>query len=203
MGWKKKGSPCFMASLFVLAFFADQAYAIVPTERISATEIEIRSIILDPKFKGEAMKEERRKLLRPVLTACFDFEEMAKRSLGPHWRHYPDRQKEFVRIFTDFLERSYIGHIESFNDEVITYVKENVDGKYAEVYSTVTLPESNTTITLDYKLHDQNGDWKVYDVIVMNVSMVNNYRSQFNRVISKDGFDVLVTKLKEKSGSVK
>ena len=173
-------------------------YAIVPTERIRETTDEIRAIVTDPKLKGGVKTKERRQRIRVALDARFDFAEMAKRSLGHYWRRYPDQQKEFTRLFIELLERAYIGEIESFEDEIIDYKKEIVDQEFAEVATSVTLPKTGHDFSVVYKLHLKDGDWKVYDVVFEGMSAVNNYRSQFNRVIVNSGFEDLMKRLREK-----
>ncbi|MBI2121849.1 MAG: ABC transporter substrate-binding protein [Candidatus Sungbacteria bacterium] len=183
----------------VFAFFAEQAAAIVPTERIRETTDIIRDIVTDSKLKSGAKTTERRQKIRDALDKRFDFAEMAKRSLGHHWRRYPDRQKEFTKLFVELLERTYIAEIESFEDEIIDYKKEVVEQEFAEVATSVTLPKTGRDFSVVYKLHLKDGDWKVYDVVFEGISAVNNYRSQFNRVITqKGGFEELMKRLREK-----
>jgi len=130
--------------------------------------------------------------------ACVDFEEMAKRALGSHWRRRnPKEQQEFVRLFSDLLENAYISRIEAYNNEKLVYTGEKLDGQYAEVQSRMATSKGEE-YSINYKVRLVNSQWKVYDVVIENISLVNNYRSQFNRVITKSSYEDLILRLKEK-----
>jgi len=171
----------------------------VPTDQIKSTVDKALVVLRDPRFKPTAKTKERREQLKQILFARFDFTEMAKRSLGANWRRRtPKEQEEFVRLFTDLLERAYADTIESYGDEKIVYVGERLDGGYADVSSKV-LTSKGEEFSLNYRAHFVGGEWRVYDVVVENISMVNNYRSQFNRVISNASYEELVRRLKDKA----
>jgi phospholipid transport system substrate-binding protein len=163
----------------------------------------VLSVVKDPNLKAPGKEQERREQLRRIIYPRFDFAEMAKRSLGPHWsRRSPQEQQEFVRLFTELLESSYLDKIESFEGEKINYTREAVDGDDAEVFSKV-VTKKGEEYSINYKLHQSGGQWKVYDVVVEDISLVNNYRSQFNRILANSSFDDLIRKLQEKSPDVK
>ncbi len=172
----------------------------VPTDQIKATVDRALVVLRDPRFKPAARTKERRDQLKQILFARFDFSEMARRALGANWRRRtPQEQEEFVRLFTELLERAYADTIESYTDEKIIYVGEKVDGNYAEVKSKI-LTSKGQDFSIDYKTQVVGGEWKVYDVVVENISMVNNFRAQFNRVINNSSYEELVHRLKEKQG---
>jgi phospholipid transport system substrate-binding protein len=172
----------------------------VPTDQIKATVDRALVVLRDPRFKPAARTKERRDQLKQILFARFDFSEMARRALGANWRRRtPQEQEEFVRLFTELLERAYADTIESYTDEKIIYVGEKVDGNYAEVKSKI-LTSKGQEFSIDYKTQVVGGEWKVYDVVVENISMVNNFRAQFNRVINNSSYEELVHRLKEKQG---
>ena len=151
----------------------------------------------DPRFKPPAKLKERREQLKQILFARFDFTEMAKRSLGANWRRRsPQEQEEFVRLFTDVLERAYADIIESYSDEKIIYLNERIDGGFADVGSKI-ITAKGEEYSINYKAHLVGSEWKVYDVVAENISLVNNYRSQFDRVISNSSYEELVSRLKE------
>ena len=138
--------------------------------------------------------------MREALAAVFDYEEMAKRALGPHWRQRtPAEQEEFVKLFRDFLERVYSEKIGLYGGEKVRFGREVMDSEFAQVESTIIQPKGEE-IAVVYKLRQVNGQWKVYDAIVENISIVNNYRSQFDRVISSSSYEELVKRLREKVG---
>ncbi|MFQ5541859.1 MAG: phospholipid-binding protein MlaC [Candidatus Binatia bacterium] len=156
------------------------------------------AVLKDPDLKSKEKREERISQLRKIVYARFDFAEMAKRSLGSHWRRRtPSERKEFTRIFTDLLERSYVRHIDSYNDEKFVYLREKLDENYAEV-GTKILTSKGEEFSVNYKTHIVDGEWKIYDVVIENISMVNNYRSQFKRVLSKSSYEELVQKINNK-----
>jgi len=172
-----------------------------PTDQIRQTVDRLLAILNDPQLKGEQKKNERRQKLKEVLYQRFDFTEMARRSLGSEWRRrIPEEQKEFVKLFTELLERSYLDKIESYSGEKVLYLKEREDGNYAEV-ETKIVDKTGQEYSLDYRIHKVNGDWKVYDVIIEDVSLVGNYRSQFSRVLAKSSFNELLKTMKEKTFS--
>ncbi|MBI4528998.1 MAG: ABC transporter substrate-binding protein [Deltaproteobacteria bacterium] len=183
---------------FLLLFFPYQTDAGVPTDKIRETVDKTIAILRNPRLKPQDKTKERRQLLRQAIYPRFDFAEMAKRSLGANWRRRtPQEQREFVAIFTDLLENSYVTSIESYSGEKYTYTKESVSKEYAEVDSKFNNKQGEE-ISIIYKLYLVNGDWKVYDVVVENISLVNNYRSQFNRVIANSSYEELVRRLKQK-----
>ena len=168
-----------------------------PAEQIRETIERVRAILQDPMIKAEAKKIERRERLREAIFARFDFAEMAKRSLGSHWRNLNGRQEEYVSAFTHFVENSYVTHVESFKDEKIIYGRERIDRDLAEV-DTKVIQNKGDPLSINYKLRLVSGEWKVYDVIIENISMVNNYRSQFSRILASASFDELLRKLRDK-----
>ena len=171
----------------------------VPTEQIRSTVDRAILVLKDPRLKPPAKTKERRDQLKQILFARFDFTEMAKRALGADWRRRtPKEQEEFVQLFTELLEHAYADIIESYSEDKIIYVGEKLDGNYADVASKV-FASNGAEYSLNYKAHLVNSEWRVYDVIAENISVVNNFRSQFNRVIAKSSYEELVRRLKEKA----
>ena len=124
---------------------------------------------------------------------------MAKRALGSHWRRRtPAEQEEFVKLFRDFLEKIYSDKVDLYGGEKVRFGREVIDKDFAQVESAVINPNGEE-IAVSYKLRQMNGQWKVYDVVVENISIVNNYRSQFDRVISSSSYEELVKRLQEKA----
>jgi len=185
--------------ILALALTSASANAGVPTDQIKTTVDKALVVLNDPRLKPPARLKERRDQLRQILFARFDFTEMAKRALGANWRRRtPQEQEEFVRLFTDVLERAYAEIIESYSDEKITYIYERIDGTYADVSSKI-LTSKGDEYSINYKAHLVSNEWKVYDVVAENISLVNNYRSQFNRVIANGSYEELVRRLKDKA----
>ncbi len=186
----------FMFSLASLT----SANAGAPLDLVRTTVDRAIQILKDPKLSSPDKKKERVDRLREALAAVFDYEEMAKRALGPHWRQRtPAEQEEFVKLFRDFLERVYSEKIGLYGGEKVRFGREVMDNEFAQVESTIIQPKGEE-IAVVYKLRQVNGQWKVYDAIVENISIVNNYRSQFDRVISSSSYEELVKRLREKVG---
>lgn len=182
----------------MFAILSGSAHAGMPTEQIKGTVDRAVSVLKDPRLKPAAKLNERRDQLKQILFARFDFTEMAKRALGSNWRRRtPQEQDEFVRLFTDILERAYAEIIESYTDEKIVYLNERIDGGYADVGSKI-LTARGEEYSINYKAHLVSSEWKVYDVVAENISLVNNYRSQFNRVISNSSYEELLRRLRDK-----
>ena len=188
-----------IAGLLLLILTSVDANAGLPTDQIKSTVDRAVMVLKDPRLKPAAKLKERRDQLRQILFSRFDFTEMAKRALGSNWRRRtPQEQEEFVRLFSDVLERAYADIIESYTDEKIVYVYERVDGSYADVASKI-LTSRGEEYSINYKVHLISNEWKVYDVIAENISLVNNYRSQFNRVIANASYEELVRRLRDKA----
>ena len=185
--------------LVASALVSSSAFAGLPTEQIKSTVDRALVVLKDPRLKPAAKLTERRDQLKQILFARFDFTEMARRALGANWRRRtPQEQEEFVRLFTEVLEHAYAGIIESYTDEKIVYTVERIDGTYADVGSKI-LTSKGEEYSIYYKVHLVSNEWKVYDVVAENISLVNNYRSQFNRVISHQSYEELVRRLKDKA----
>ena len=175
------------------------AAAGVPGEQVRQTADKLLAILKDPQLKGESKKSERRHKLKEVLYERFDFTEMAKRSLGAEWRRRSaEEQKEFAKLFTDLLERAYLDKIESYNGENFQYLREREDdNNYAQV-DTKIVDNKGQEFSINYRLYKMGEDWKVYDVVIEDVSVVNNYRSQFNRLLATSSFEELVNRMRGK-----
>jgi phospholipid transport system substrate-binding protein len=178
--------------------FTVPAYADTPTQQVKQTVDKVLDILRNKELKRPEKNKERRTVIRRTISERFDFEEMAKRSLALHWKkRTPEERKEFVPLYTDLLERSYIKKIESYTDEKILYIDEKINGEYAEV-DTKIVTKRNVEIPIEYRLLKKDGKWEVYDVVIEGVSMVNNYRTQFNKIIRTDSYEELVKRMKNK-----
>jgi len=164
----------------------------------------VLAIMQNPANAAPDKKEERQKLINTVIAEKFDWEEMARRAMGTHWRDFtPPQQKEFVTIFSEFLERTYISKVDLFLKEEkgfsagnIVYTRETIEEQYALVDSKVALKEE--AIPLSYKLINKGGKWVVYDLTLEGVGIVSNYRTQFNELLANGSYEKLIEKLKSK-----
>jgi phospholipid transport system substrate-binding protein len=170
-----------------------------PLELVRTAVDKAVQILKDPKLQSQDKKKERIDGLREALNPIFDYEEMAKRALGAHWRRRtPAEQEEFVKLFRDFLEKIYSDKVDLYGGEKVRFGREVIDKDFAQVESVVIRPKGEE-IAVIYKLRQMNGQWKVYDAVVENISIVNNYRSQFDRIISSSSYEELVKRLQEKA----
>lgn len=166
-------------------------------EELRSTVDGVLAILNDPTLKSRAVKVERRSQLRRLIYPKFDFIEMAKQSLGIHWRRRTfDEQQQFVHVFTDFLERSYANKIESYNGEKIIYAQNIQEQEYGEV-DTKVLTATGDEIPVSYKLHLVDGAWKIYDLVIGTISLVNDYRCEFHRMIATASYEELIRKMRE------
>jgi phospholipid transport system substrate-binding protein len=171
-----------------------------PLELVRAAVDKAVQILKDPKLQPADKKKERIDRLKEAVNPIFDYQEMAKRALGAHWRRRtPAEQEEFVILFRDFLEGIYSDKLDLYGGEKVLFGRQTVDEDFAQVESTIINPKGEE-IAVNYKLRRVNGKWKVYDAVVENISIINNYRSQFDRVISGSSYQELVKRLREKVG---
>lgn len=181
-------------------FFATTAFAGI-TDDVKNTVDELFRIVADKNLKEH--DQQRRKVLKKTINTIFDYSEMAKQTLGRHWnQRTPTERTQFTVLFATLLDNSYISKIESYNNEKIVYLRETIDGNYAEVKSKV-ITTKRDEYTLDYRLINENGKWMVYDIVIEGVSLVSNYRTQFNRIINNNGYSELVKKLQTKTNELK
>jgi phospholipid transport system substrate-binding protein len=187
--------------IFIFTFcvgFLRFAQAGEPLEAVRTAIDKAVQILKDPKLQGMDKKRERIDRLREALTPIFDYDEMSKRALGAHWRRRtPAEQEEFVVVFRDFLERIYSDKIDLYGGEKVLFGRETIDTDFAQIETTI-ISLKGEEIAVVYKLRRENGKWKVYDAVVENISLINNYRSQFDRVISSASYDELLKRLREK-----
>ncbi|MGP0628341.1 MlaC/ttg2D family ABC transporter substrate-binding protein [Nitrospina sp. 32_T5] len=182
-------------TLVLTLTFVSSAWASAVTDGLKSTIDRVINVVTDDKYKNDP--QARRAKLRGIINPKFDYIEMGKRSLARNWRDLsPQERKDFIDLFGQLLENSYAKKIESYQNEEILYVDEVIKGKYAMVKTEIK--RKNDVIGVDYKLIQNGSDWQVYDFIVEGVSLIRNYRSQFNKIIKKDSFPVLMNKLGKK-----
>ncbi|HEY7167733.1 MAG TPA: ABC transporter substrate-binding protein [Candidatus Binatia bacterium] len=155
-------------------------------------------VLRDPNLLGKEKKKERVRRIKEVVDSIFDYQDMARRALGSHWRRRtPAEQEEFTGLFRNFIENIYSDKMDLYEGEKIVFGKEVVEQDFAQVDSSVVTLKGEEFIIV-YKLHRVDGKWKVYDAVIENISVINNYRSQFDRVINSSSYQDLVKRLREK-----
>jgi phospholipid transport system substrate-binding protein len=175
------------------------ARAGAPTEQLRGRVERVLAVLEDPALKQEARAADRRAAIRTIANELFDFRELSQRTLGRHWQgRTPAERDEFVQLFTDLLERTYVGKIEAYTGgDRVQYTGESLDGDRA-IVRTKIVTKTGTEIPIDYRMHPAGERWLVYDVVIEGVSLVANYRTQFNRIIQQSSFQELLAKLASK-----
>ncbi|HEX9787115.1 MAG TPA: ABC transporter substrate-binding protein [Candidatus Binatia bacterium] len=178
---------------FVVGLVPVPAIGYTPTEQIQHTLQQVMNVVSN----SASSDQQRKEMLRETLMPRFDWLEMAKQALGRHWISASGRESEFVSTFADFLGNAYIGQIGSYRDEKILFIQESIENNRAQV-KTKIVPDKGEPTSVNYRLHRVEGEWKIYDVIVEDISIVVNYRSQFSRILAKGSLDDLLKRLREK-----
>ena len=201
--WIAKSTP-FALPLFLVALTCTIAVGSSgqnqepPTEAVRSTLTEIFRILEDEKLKDPAKLTPRRHMLEEVIASHFDYTEMSKRALAAHWIPLTTGERaEFVELFKSFLSDRYAEKIEGYSGEQVFYLSERIEGNYAEVRT--ELRSSKMEIPMDYRLISKEGRWHAYDIILDGVSLVKNYRSQFEKIIRTSSYQELVRRLRERT----
>jgi phospholipid transport system substrate-binding protein len=195
-GGKLGGMLGAVAGVFMLSM-PISSLAETATDEVRGTLDKIHTIFQDPNLRSEARKRDRQIQLRQALGRRFDYTEMAKRALGSHWQEgKPRQQDEFVKLFAELVEETYLDQIDPYLGQKIVYLRESRDGDFSEV-ATKIISAKGDEFAINYRLRSYKGDWKIYDMVVENVSVVNNYRSQFNRVLNRGSFGELLKRLRQ------
>ena len=177
------------------------AWAGPPTDQLREGVDRVIKALRDPELKGDAKAGERRAAISKLADEIFDFTETAKRALGQYWAlRTPAEREDFIRLFTGLVQRTYIARVEQYNSEM-TFQGDTVDGDQAVVRTTLALRPGGR-MSLDYWMHRPGDRWQVYDISVDGISLVANYRAQFNKIIRTESYEALVVKLKSKTAEV-
>ena len=198
-------TPATTRSVFVTlaaaaALFVAPARAVSagpPTEQLRAAVDRVLKIVEDPAWKPRT--EERRAAIRAVAGEIFDFAEITRRTPGPHWASgTPAQREELVQLFAALLERSYVGKLESYSGERVAWLGDSVDADLATVRTRI-VTKSGTEIPVEYRMYRRGERWLTYDVTIEGISLVANYRTQFNKIIQTSSHAGLVEKLRAKA----
>ena len=186
-----------IGALYALVLAGASAEAGPPTDQLKAATDRVVTLLQDPELKKPEQAAERRKQIRAVANEVFDWPETGKRALGAKAQACSAPQREeFSPLFADLIERSYVSKLEQYSGERIVYTSESSEGDQATVRSKITAKSGD--ISIDYQLHKVGDRWRVYDVAIERVSLVSNYRSQFNKIIQQSNCGELIKKLKTK-----
>jgi phospholipid transport system substrate-binding protein len=180
-----------LTAVLVLGLASD-AWAGPPTDQLRTYTDEVLKVLQNPALS----LPERREAVKHLAQEVFEVSETAKRALGPHWlQRTPAEREEFVKLFANLLEQTYIARIGEFGGEKLTYVSEQIDGDRAIVRARITT-KKGTEVPIESRLQQKETRWLIYDILVENLSLISNYRSQFDRVIRTTSYEELVKRLK-------
>jgi phospholipid transport system substrate-binding protein len=184
--------------ILMLFLFSLPVYAGVPLDTAQASVNKVLDVLRDPKLKSESAKEIKKDKLRIIYKNMFDEFEFSRRTLARNWSKLnPSQQKEFISLFEQVLEKAYIDRIFSYTNEKIEFYKESMLSESQAEIQTRVITSSNE-IPIFYRMIKKDNAWKVYDVIVENVSLVQNYRTQFNDILNKNTPEQLLEILRKK-----
>jgi phospholipid transport system substrate-binding protein len=183
-------------SMLVMAFL-NPVWAGPPTDTLREYTEAVQKVLDDPALKADGRRHERRAAVRRVAIEAFDVQETARRALGPHWQQRTlAEREEFVQLFADLLEQTYIAKIDLYGGERLKFVDERVDGDSAVVRARVTTRQG-TEVPVEGRMHKRADRWLIYDVTIENISLIANYRSQFDRIIRTSSYADLVKRLRK------
>ena len=189
------GVRIFSVSALVMALL-HPAWAGAPTDTLREYTEAVQKVLDDPALKSEERRHERRAAVRKLAIEAFDVQETARRALGPHWQQRtPAEREEFVQLFADLLERSYIAKIDLYGGERLRFTDERIDGENAIVRAKV-MTRQGTEVPVEGRMHKRADRWLIYDVAIENISLVANYRAQFDRIIRTSSYAELVKRLR-------
>jgi phospholipid transport system substrate-binding protein len=173
-----------------------------PMDQVREYTDAVIRVLEDPALKPEDRKPERRAAVRKLANQVFDVQETARRALGPHWQQRtPAEREEFVQLFAELLEQTYISRIDLFGGEKIRFTDEKIDGDNAIVRAKI-VTKQGTEVPVDARMLRRGDRWLIYDVAIENISLIGNYRSQFDSIIRKSSYAELVRRLKERDSAL-
>ena len=188
-----------LASTLTIVSMATIVWAGAPTDQLKAKIDQVIKVLDDPALRERPA--ERHAQVRKIAEDIFDYPDTARRALGAHWNpRTPQEREEFIRLFGELLDRSYISKIDLYQGEKVKWVGETMDSSEALVKTTIAT-KSGTDMPVDYRMHLRDGQWRVYDVIIEGVSLVSNYRTQFNKIVQTESYDSLVQKLRARAAT--
>jgi phospholipid transport system substrate-binding protein len=187
-----------LVTLALLLGLVGPAWAASPTETLREYTEAVQKVLDDPALKTDERRPERRAAVRKLAAEAFDVQETARRALGPHWQQRtPTEREEFVQLFADLLEQTYIAKIDLYGGERLRFTDERVDGDSAVVRAKVTTKQG-TDVPVEGRMHKKADRWLLYDVTIENISLIANYRAQFDRIIRTQSYGELVKRLRNR-----
>ena len=165
-----------------------------PTDQLREYTDQVVKVLDDPSMA----RQDRRAAVRKIAHEAFDINETAQRVLARHWKdRTPAEREEFTQLFADLLERTYIARMDEYGGERIRYLGESIDGTFASVKARI-VTRTGAEVAVESRMNLRGDRWLIYDVLIENVSLIANYRSQFDRIIRSSSYEELVRRLKTK-----
>ena len=173
-------------SVFLFMLLSLPVHAGVPMDTVQANVNKVLEVLRDPKLKAESANDAKKEKLRHIYDGLFDKVELSRRTLAQNWNKLnPAQREEFVQLFRQVLEKAYIDKILAYIDEKVVFDRESMlSGNQAEIQTTIIT--SSKKIPIFYRVILKDGEWKVYDDVIENVSLTSNYRTQFNDILAKN-----------------
>jgi len=191
---------CTLAAVGLLAISLSAWAENSPLELLRSAITQVTAALSNSASQGEEQQQERIKQVWTIVEPYFDLRDMAQRALGVHWRERTEEERrEFVQLFTALIEKTYSSTLTRYTSDVqFAFDGQRIDGDFAEVDTRLIAPSLDKPIPIQYHLHRVGGEWRIYDVVIDNVSLVHNYRNQFNRILSQSSYNELVQSIKKK-----
>ena len=191
-----RASLVVIVALGLVAVASTRVWAGAPTDQVREYTDSVVKVLEDPALKADDKKPERRAAVRKIASEVFDVQETARRALGPHWQQRtPQERQEFVQLFAELLEQTYISKIDLFGGEKLKFTDEKVDGDNAIVRAKV-VTKQQTEVPVEARMLRKGDRWLIYDILIENISLVGNYRAQFDRIIRTSSYEDLVKRLR-------
>jgi phospholipid transport system substrate-binding protein len=187
-------------SLLGVSLFPIQAHADSALDTIKSRINQVLVVLRDPALKSDSSREVKKKRLRQIFENAFDYAELSRNTLSRNWdKLKPEQQKEFMQLYRTLLENVYLDLILSYKDQEVTFGKERALGE-GKVEVDTKVISGSTEIPINFRLISQSADWRIYDFVIENISVVSNYRSQFGRILTKQSPEEMLASLRKQVG---
>jgi phospholipid transport system substrate-binding protein len=189
-----------LAVFLVMLCNSTLVFAGVPLDAVKANVTGVLDVLRDPKLRGEAGKKVKEQRVEAAADKLFDFVELSKRTLGINWNKLTqDQRREFVGLYRQILKDAYVGKVTAYTDEPVNFIKEvPISDNMVEVQSVVTAKGGD--VSINYRVMKKENQWRVYDVVIEGVSLINNYRTQFREILGNNPTETLLDTLRKKAG---
>ena len=199
--WARMNSRALVGGILAVVVLTGEALVMAaqtPTDAVRTTFEKVVHVVKDQDLKQPGREQERLNRLEQAIGERISYRELAKRSLGAKWKELSEKERqEFVGLFAQLLRDVYANRIFQYTDEQVEYLNERLDGDYAEVKT--NLRGSKGDVPVSYRMINQSGVWRVYDVVVDGVSTVSNYRGQFTKILQTSSYETLLESLRKKT----